>query len=200
MAARLDNRIRELRLAAGLSVADLAERVGTTSATVSRLESGSRGLTLEWMRRLALAMGVRAADLIIEDGDTITFAQVTGDIRAQAGATGDATGWKGHVRPRLIPVPVKLPTERPIDAFRTTERGYVFCVEAFPDAQDRDRRFVILFTHIGEERLDLRTFELVDGTHGGFYSKAGSPGERWLKVSDPRINRIWKVLAEFRED
>jgi transcriptional regulator with XRE-family HTH domain len=76
MAPRLDYRLRELRVAAGLSVADLAERVGTTSATVSRLERGSRGLTLGWMRRFALAIGVRATDLIIEDGDRVTFAEV----------------------------------------------------------------------------------------------------------------------------
>lgn len=52
------NRIRELREKAGLSAERLADRVGTTQATISRLETGARRLTVSWMRRIADALQV----------------------------------------------------------------------------------------------------------------------------------------------
>jgi antitoxin component HigA of HigAB toxin-antitoxin module len=50
------NRIRELREARGLTLEDLAHRVGTTNQQISHLELGKRQLTVEWLRRLAKAL------------------------------------------------------------------------------------------------------------------------------------------------
>ncbi len=47
------NRIKELREALGLSLEDLAARVGSDHTTVWKLERGKRRLTAEWMARLA---------------------------------------------------------------------------------------------------------------------------------------------------
>lgn len=58
------NRIRELREKAGLSAERLADRVGTTQATISRLETGARRLTVSWMRRITDALQVRPEELI----------------------------------------------------------------------------------------------------------------------------------------
>lgn len=58
------NRIRELREQKGWSTYKLAELVGTTQSTIHRLEAGRRKLTVEWMRRIADALGVQPADLI----------------------------------------------------------------------------------------------------------------------------------------
>lgn len=58
------NRIRELREKKRLSTYKLAELVGTTQSTIHRLEAGQRKLTVEWMRRIADALGVQPADLI----------------------------------------------------------------------------------------------------------------------------------------
>lgn len=58
------NRIRELREARGLTGKQLAEMVGTTQETISRLETGRRKLTHDWMRLIAKALGVTPADLI----------------------------------------------------------------------------------------------------------------------------------------
>ena len=58
------NRIRELRLAAGLSQQALGDRVGVSKVTVSDLERGNMKLDTEYMRRFALALDVLPADLL----------------------------------------------------------------------------------------------------------------------------------------
>jgi transcriptional regulator with XRE-family HTH domain len=62
----MDHRLKELRLAAHLTQEELAELVGSTKGQIANLESGTRGMTLTWLRRLARALGVRAADLLTE--------------------------------------------------------------------------------------------------------------------------------------
>jgi len=59
-----DNRIRELRKAAGLTQAELGGKVGLHQTQVGNLENGGRNLTFEWARRIAKALGVRLADLL----------------------------------------------------------------------------------------------------------------------------------------
>lgn len=58
------NRIRELRLEAGLSQQALGDAVGTSKMTISDLERGSMQLTQDYMRRIAQALGVVPADLL----------------------------------------------------------------------------------------------------------------------------------------
>lgn len=60
------NKIRALREAAGLSQQALADKVvpQTTQPQIDRLEKGERRLSLQWMERLALALGVRPSQLI----------------------------------------------------------------------------------------------------------------------------------------
>lgn len=62
-----ENRIAELRRERGLTQEALAENLRTTRAQIANLERGARGLTLEWMRRLARALNCTAADLLIEE-------------------------------------------------------------------------------------------------------------------------------------
>lgn len=58
------NRIRAIRSERKLSTYQLAEMVGTTQSTIHRLETGKRKLTVDWMRRIAQALGVQPEDLI----------------------------------------------------------------------------------------------------------------------------------------
>jgi len=60
----MGNRLRELRKKAGLTLQQVAEAVGTTNQQVGMLEWGQRGLTLEWMERLAPVFNVTPQDLI----------------------------------------------------------------------------------------------------------------------------------------
>lgn len=51
------NRIKELRSRAGLSASALAQRVGSTQGTISRIENGTRGLSVPFAERIASALG-----------------------------------------------------------------------------------------------------------------------------------------------
>ena len=57
------NRIKELREARGMTQEGLADAVGTSFQQISRLENGTRRLTVEWMRRIAGALAVHPAAL-----------------------------------------------------------------------------------------------------------------------------------------
>jgi transcriptional regulator with XRE-family HTH domain len=58
------NRIRELRLAAGLSQQAIADRINVSKVTISDLERGKMRLDVEYMRRIADALGCLPADLL----------------------------------------------------------------------------------------------------------------------------------------
>ena len=54
------NRIREIRKAKGLTLADLAEACDppTTAQTIGRLETGRRNLSIKWMDRIGAALDI----------------------------------------------------------------------------------------------------------------------------------------------
>lgn len=60
----MDNRILELRKRQGLTLAQLAEKTGTTAQQIGRLEKGERKLTTDWMERLAKVFDVLPEDLM----------------------------------------------------------------------------------------------------------------------------------------
>ena len=60
----MSNRLRELRIKAGLSQDELARRMGTTRSQIVKLERGERRLTDKWIERAAQALGVPMAWII----------------------------------------------------------------------------------------------------------------------------------------
>ena len=56
--------VRRLRLLRGLSLRDLAARVGVSAGTLSAVENDRTGLSVERLHRIAAALGVPAADLL----------------------------------------------------------------------------------------------------------------------------------------
>ncbi len=60
------SRIRDVRRQKGLSLAEVAERCAppTTAQTVGRLETGTRTLSLNWLNRIATALGVDSSELV----------------------------------------------------------------------------------------------------------------------------------------
>ncbi|WP_221795297.1 helix-turn-helix domain-containing protein [Aquisediminimonas sediminicola] len=58
--------IRQVRKAKGMTLADVAARCAppTTAQTIGRLETGMRTVSVEWLNRIATALGVTASDLV----------------------------------------------------------------------------------------------------------------------------------------
>jgi transcriptional regulator with XRE-family HTH domain len=67
----LPNRIRVLRLARDWSQDRLAEAVSCSKMTISDLERGNVGLTLEWMRRIAAALDLTPGELLTPDDNPL---------------------------------------------------------------------------------------------------------------------------------
>lgn len=89
------NRIREIREAAGLSTYDLARMTNTTAATISRLETEDRKLTLEWMMLIAEALQCTPADLIAYSVVADIGNEVEPADPSEAGPLGPAMASKG---------------------------------------------------------------------------------------------------------
>ena len=56
--------IREARKRAGLTQVQLSEATGIDQASISRMENGKQGITLEYLKRIAQALGVEIGDLL----------------------------------------------------------------------------------------------------------------------------------------
>lgn len=67
----LPNRIRIWRKRRRKSLQAVADDIGTTRATVMRLETGDRGVTLDWLRRLARSLDVAVSDLLLADDNRV---------------------------------------------------------------------------------------------------------------------------------
>ncbi len=67
----MGNKIREVRKARQLTLKQLAERVGTSDRQISLLERGQRGLSPEWMERIAAALDCRPVDLLFAEDDVL---------------------------------------------------------------------------------------------------------------------------------
>jgi transcriptional regulator with XRE-family HTH domain len=77
------NRIRHLREARGLTLAELAEQVGTSHATIQRLESGKMRLTQEWAERISAALAVHMPEIFGEIVPAVAKGlDVLGDVQA----------------------------------------------------------------------------------------------------------------------
>ncbi len=71
------SRIREVRKTKGLTLDDVAKRCDppTTAQTIGRLETGMRTLSLDWLNRIADALGVDSAALLaLPDQDELPVA------------------------------------------------------------------------------------------------------------------------------
>ena len=64
-------RIREVRRARGMTLDDVARACDpvTTPQTIGRLETGTRTVSVDWLNRIAKALGVDAADLVETGGE-----------------------------------------------------------------------------------------------------------------------------------
>lgn len=67
----LPQRLRTARKSKGLSQAELAKRVGTDQAHISRMESGETGVSLDIITRIARELGITVSHLVGDDATTL---------------------------------------------------------------------------------------------------------------------------------
>lgn len=60
----MKNRIAELRKSRGLTLQALADKVDASNQQISHLEKGRRGLTVDWVDRIANALECHPFDLL----------------------------------------------------------------------------------------------------------------------------------------
>lgn len=72
-AVNLNERLKELRAALGISQVALARRVGVTRAAISRLESGSNGFTNQMIKSICREFSVNKEWFITGNGDMFVF-------------------------------------------------------------------------------------------------------------------------------
>jgi len=78
----MTNQIKAIREQRGLTQDELARRTGTTGATISRLESGRRKLSQEYMESIAKVLSVDPGDLVGKTPasiDSNRFTPIVGD-------------------------------------------------------------------------------------------------------------------------
>jgi transcriptional regulator with XRE-family HTH domain len=102
--ADFPNRIRELRLERTWSQDTLALAVGCSKVQISDLERGKVQLTVEWMRRIAPALGVTPADLLSVQDNPLLLSDTERDFIARLrSATPEQREYVGRVTDALIP-------------------------------------------------------------------------------------------------
>ncbi len=103
------NRIRHYRRQMGLTQTDLANRLGTTAATVSRLETEGIKISVDWLAPLAKIFQVQLTDLI--DEPSPERIEMLGDLNAEGAVTVPSkikeTGFLMRV-PATVPVAVQV--------------------------------------------------------------------------------------------
>ena len=115
------NRIRDLRKAKGLTLADLAAACepATTAQTIGRLETGTRQLSLTWMNRIAAALGVDPASLM--RGEAGERAQIVAELAA-SGAEALSTPREAVLPSELAagdgPAPLVLAVSESVGEYR----------------------------------------------------------------------------------
>ena len=97
------NRIRDVRREKGVTLAEVAAACDppTTAQTIGRLETGMRNLSLDWMNRIAAALGVEPQTLL--RGDAVPAPQVVARL-TEGGAEALAA-------PRYAILPTELNSE-----------------------------------------------------------------------------------------
>ncbi|HEX9946096.1 MAG TPA: helix-turn-helix transcriptional regulator [Allosphingosinicella sp.] len=178
-------RIREVRRAKKLTLQDVADRCDppTTPQTIGRLETGTRTVSVGWLNRIALALGVETGDLIElpERGADVPLAALLGHDGAFAPRRSGVV-----LPPRPEPGTVAVYVQSSVGDYRSGDE--IWCARlasgAFGHALNRDvlvprpaGRF--LFGRlIGREQGKLHLLPL-----GG--------GQRQLVVADPP----WMAMA-----
>lgn len=62
-----ENCIKEIRKQKGITQVELAQRLGISQGAIQKLETGERGLDLEWIEKISKALNVKPWELLPKD-------------------------------------------------------------------------------------------------------------------------------------
>ena len=190
--------IRRLRQQKGMTTVELGDLVGITGASISRIEGGKQNITLDVLARIALALDVRMADLL-DEHESVVYAYVRGYINEDAGlgiAYAPGLDPKGYAN--VIPLPLKSPPGGTAYQAFITKKGFLVAQERrFPDKDDLCQPFVILWDFAGTKFLLRGDFKASE-TGFGFTIANRDPSRYWTRADDPKISKLWRVVAEIR--
>lgn len=86
----MKTRLRHFRTRRGLTQGDLARRLGTTAATISRLETADMTVSTDWLEKFASALDVAVSDLIATPDEGA--AMLAGSLASDGGVSPPAPG------------------------------------------------------------------------------------------------------------
>jgi len=147
------NNIRQLRKAQGMTQAELARRLETSVATISRLESADIRLSADWLTRIAKALGARTGELIEERPAMKALGHIRADGWAVPGTLPDIAGLLGEV-PLADPVQVLIGADQGgfkagevliadrLPSFQTGQLHNRLCLAGLEDGRVRLARLV----------------------------------------------------------
>jgi transcriptional regulator with XRE-family HTH domain len=105
------NCIRSLRRSSGLTLKELAGRVGCSLNHIGLLERGERPLSLPWMKKIANALGVETVALLLDEDNPNRLSPEEMDLIARF-RMGDDERKSQLIRIAEILVPSESPTFR----------------------------------------------------------------------------------------
>lgn len=131
-------RIREVRKARGLTLEDLARLCDppTTPQTIGRLETGARTVSIGWLDRIAVAMGVETQDLLGSRGTSeLKVVAVLGPAGAQPPSNNAIV-----VPPRVFEAQVAVLVEASLGEYRAGDELWceILQAEEYRQALNRD--------------------------------------------------------------
>jgi len=85
-----ESRVQEIRLKREMRAADVARRANMDPSTYNKIDKGKRGVSPQFAKPLALALGVRRLDLLSEIGAPISFEEIEDSAPASDKVAGDA--------------------------------------------------------------------------------------------------------------
>jgi transcriptional regulator with XRE-family HTH domain len=193
------NRIRELRKTLGLTAKNLADRVGTTEATISRIESGKQNLSQSWLQRISQALKVKIADLIFDPfGEASNYAPVIAEIR-EGFWCDDPIKFIEDV----YPMPIVIETEKGliVVAFECSEPsvGWVIAIHVnkLQAANHIGKQFVV-WRHDQNDMSEISLRKLEHREQGLYLvSERGELPQHAVRLDDELVMQAWRVIATY---
>ena len=177
-------RIREVRRARGMTLDDVARACAppTTPQTIGRLEMGTRTVSVGWLNRIAVALGVEASDLV----DHPDRAELP--VVAILGANGAAAPRRTAivVPPRVAPGLIAVTVSSGLGDYRAGDE--IWCERLEPEHYGRALNRDLILPRPAGRFLFGR---LIGREHGKLHLLPPGAGGRQTVVTDP----AWAAMA-----